>query len=957
MKTLWLSTGTFTNIPTSVFSIAKYISAYSYIEDREDHLRFNTPDFSNIKDIDNFFTDYDPKKKNINVGINFTNTLTDDTKEFPSLLGYNLIYTAALISYHNDIENREYYSNLGSFAIRRKEYLWEYVNSVERVAYSKKNEKICEKVLQRFSWDKNDITSAMNYLDEGNIIILDNDYTDIENRKEKIKAYVLDERKKHTLEKGILKGTYKEVVFDTPLNMLAKMNELHSFIEDKNRYTVIVDILNKIGLGGEIPFRYRHKHYCIRVGEATALNNLKDLKSKELKERIKERFVSAKDLWMLKKDNNVNGMYFFVAGDSLDEVVDACDLINENLRRNSTSPFYQAYEMKFSGSFWGLNVVLNGEEMSFSDLSLDNDCLYVISYKQTAEKICDCFNARAIEKLIEKMRYLRQDYKVIIAGERNEINNLINGSDKIKYFFSDGLFQIKENNEESIYQDVLASLPEELKGQEELVKEYIKQLSNEERIDSKLLQRKISRSLMLKQNLKTEIKEADKYVGYQEMLENIIGLEGFKKELKEFQYFTKYLGNEKNSELRKGRNFHMLFLGNAGTGKTSCARLMSKMLYENGILKKDKFIEASRSDLVGMYVGHTAQKTKSLIKKAMGGVLFIDEAYSLCLDERDSFGQEAIATLIKEMEDHRDELVVIMAGYDREMEKFVDYNSGMKSRIAYKFHFDDYSEEELTQIFELKAKKENLSLSLEAREKVKEIMAYFKTNPDFGNGRFAERVFQYCQNIYAKNCCINKNYDSGILNIEDIVDIEEILSKNGQAIDQFDYRDADYEARVAVHEAGHLLCASAIGDDSYDCISIKSVGNIGGYVKHKSSVSYTYKHFCNKLTTLLGGMVAENIVTGEHSSGCYDDLAKAKDLAKAMVEDYGMPSLDAKPLDLVKRAQQLAQKILSDNSDTIIELAKLLINNKELNKEEIDNFFKENELVRYNLSPADFAEC
>lgn len=172
-----------------------------------------------------------------------------------------------------------------------------------------------------------------------------------------------------------------------------------------------------------------------------------------------------------------------------------------------------------------------------------------------------------------------------------------------------------------------------------------------------------------------------------------------------------------------GQNFHMRFLGNPGTGKTVVARIVGKILVELGVVKKPEnpdledgfvFREVSRADLVGSYVGHTAPKVQKAVKSAFGGVLFIDEAYSLIQGERDSFGQEAVDTLIKEIEDHRDKVIVILAGYHKEMDTFFKSNPGFQSRVPFRFDFADYSCEELSEMSGMTLKKQNITPTVEA---------------------------------------------------------------------------------------------------------------------------------------------------------------------------------------------------------------------------------------------------
>ena len=145
-------------------------------------------------------------------------------------------------------------------------------------------------------------------------------------------------------------------------------------------------------------------------------------------------------------------------------------------------------------------------------------------------------------------------------------------------------------------------------------------------------------------------------------------------------------------------SMHMIFTGNPGTGKTTIARLVARYLKAIGALRGGQLVEVSRGDLVGRYTGHTAPLTNSVIESALGGVLFIDEAYSLYRGEQDSFGLEAIDTLVKGMEDHRDDLVVILAGYTREMQQFLTANSGLASRFPNQIEFPDYTADQLLDI-------------------------------------------------------------------------------------------------------------------------------------------------------------------------------------------------------------------------------------------------------------------
>lgn len=172
-----------------------------------------------------------------------------------------------------------------------------------------------------------------------------------------------------------------------------------------------------------------------------------------------------------------------------------------------------------------------------------------------------------------------------------------------------------------------------------------------------------------------------------------------KQQVQEFIYQTE--ANKKKEEMGIGVNaftLHSLFLGNPGTCKTTVARIIGKILYQKGLISTNKFFEVSRSDLVAGFVGQTAIKTREVLESALGGVLFIDEAYTLNSSGGNDFGKEAIEEILKFMEDHRQDIVIIFAGYTNEMEEFLRINSGLKSRIPTVFDFEDYSPDEIVQI-------------------------------------------------------------------------------------------------------------------------------------------------------------------------------------------------------------------------------------------------------------------
>ena len=187
---------------------------------------------------------------------------------------------------------------------------------------------------------------------------------------------------------------------------------------------------------------------------------------------------------------------------------------------------------------------------------------------------------------------------------------------------------------------------------------------------------------------------------------------------------------------------HMVFAGNPGTAKTTVARLMARIMKDNGLLSAGGLVEVGRSDLVGKYVGWTAPLVKKKFKAAKGSVLFIDEAYSLVEDRDGLYGDEAINTIVQEMENARDETVVVFAGYPDRMREFVERNPGLRSRVAFHVDFPDYTADELMEILRLVVKKKSRALGAEAEERVRSLLESALNTPDFGNGRFVRNLVE-----------------------------------------------------------------------------------------------------------------------------------------------------------------------------------------------------------------------
>ncbi len=232
-----------------------------------------------------------------------------------------------------------------------------------------------------------------------------------------------------------------------------------------------------------------------------------------------------------------------------------------------------------------------------------------------------------------------------------------------------------------------------------------------------------------------------------DQLQLLIGLSAVKSTVQELVNIAKVSQMQAQAGIKAPQiTRHLVFTGNPGTGKTTVARNLGEIYKNLGVLSKGHFVEVDRTGLVGEYLGQTAPKTAKVVESALGGVLFIDEAYSLVPAERsDMYGQEAISTILKMMEDHREDFVVIVAGYKEEMYRFIKSNPGLKSRFSRSIHFEDYSPIELAEIFELRCKQYGYLVSEKTLGAVRNLIDRFEHEVGgLGNGRFVRNIFDRC---------------------------------------------------------------------------------------------------------------------------------------------------------------------------------------------------------------------
>lgn len=264
-----------------------------------------------------------------------------------------------------------------------------------------------------------------------------------------------------------------------------------------------------------------------------------------------------------------------------------------------------------------------------------------------------------------------------------------------------------------------------------------------------------------------------------ERLNEMIGVEEAKAVIKKALNYYKVQRIYKNKGIEcSNPAMHMVFTGNPGTAKTTVARLFAEIMRDNGLLSEGEIYEIGRADIVGKYVGWTANLVKNKFKEAKGSVLFIDEAYSLLDSKEGSFGDEAINTIVQQMENNRNDTVVIFAGYPDKMEMFLDRNPGLRSRIAFHVHFNDYSAEELVKIADLMADKVKVRFTDRAHDKLLNIFSKARRTKDFGNGRYVRNIIEQSRMGQANRIAL-MNYDEvsdeilQTLTEEDVPDLTE----------------------------------------------------------------------------------------------------------------------------------------------------------------------------------------
>ena len=370
--------------------------------------------------------------------------------------------------------------------------------------------------------------------------------------------------------------------------------------------------------------------------------------------------------------------------------------------------------------------------------------------KAVKDKLLNVF-----EKTITKYSALDGITTIISDKNRDKIDELFSNNISLRDKVFDFELETLSATTQEIYQNIISSFKNDytISGEFEVkLLDYINETYSKTTLNSTEYQKALMEKILFNQT--SNVIDAESIPKYQrnksideifEELDSLVGLDNVKQMLRDLVSLMRFKSKAGDNLKVKDTNLHMVFLGNPGTGKTTVARMVAGILYNLGYVKQNKLIEVSAKDLIGQYVGQTAPKTMEVIERALGGVLFIDEAYSLASKPgagSSQFNEECIATLIQAMENYRDNLVVIFAGYTKEMDAFLKSNSGIVSRIGYTMDFKDYTVEELIAIFKSMFKKSGFTVEKSAVEKAKAIIEEYRHTEGFGNARFVRNLYE-----------------------------------------------------------------------------------------------------------------------------------------------------------------------------------------------------------------------
>lgn len=484
--------------------------------------------------------------------------------------------------------------------------------------------------------------------------------------------------------------------------------------------------------------------------------DIKDLYLDNESKNLLRQVIDYMDKYDNKKETNYINFNIIIEGNNKEVTANIGDILSKSVKENHYTDNNNVYNL----SLYELNNKINVNEI------LDKNGVIIIS-DLSSFLMLDENNKKLF--MYNLKNYLNKQKMVLLCDSLENINLFLSFDNELSSKYFNFRLKMILPDIQDIYNEVInnVNLENELKIK---LLDYIKETHKDIK-DYPMYRNNLINYISFHKEVPKlkEIKSIDEVF---KELNELVGLSDVKKVLHDL---VNLIGLKEKSTLNIASvNLHMLFLGNPGTGKTTVARHLANILYNLGYIKENKLLEVSSKDLVAEYVGQTAIKTYSVIERALGGVLFIDEAYSLS-SKNNSYNDEAIATLIKAMEDNRDNLVIVFAGYTKEMEDFINSNSGIASRIGYTLNFKDYTEDELVLIFKGMVEKAGFKITDKALSKARMIINENKNMKNFGNARFVRNMYEKTVVMHATNTKDKKRKDILVTITDKDINIDNVL--------------------------------------------------------------------------------------------------------------------------------------------------------------------------------------
>jgi AAA+ superfamily predicted ATPase len=499
-----------------------------------------------------------------------------------------------------------------------------------------------------------------------------------------------------------------------------------------------------------------------------------------------EEEITAEIKRSVKLGKNINGYYGVVIGEDTNAVEEKANKLASALQ--TASPYLNAICIHESISQF-MEHMTDGIRDGYSDtvdiqfkypktntVYILNGLSFWMRYNKYNNKEYTNDRAKMMEHCLKILREYRPDVYIILTGTQTEVDEFYTLDIVFETLYKPHTITVPNDTPEDVYHRFLSRMSKtDPVIEKDTFLDYVSRNTDYFPFRGESLACYLSDCVKTTGEMPPDFNTRN-IQNAEKALDEMVGMDSVKKQVKGMSKYLQFTQKAKQFNMNiPVPNNHMLFTGNPGTGKTTVARIIAKMLYHFGICKKDKFVEIQGTDMVGKYLGQTAGITKEVIESALDGVLFVDEAYAISDGTGaggNDYGKEAMSVLIKMMEVNKDRLVIIFAGYKDKMETFVEMNPGMKSRIGYTFDFSDYNEKEMTEIFCRKAHKAGFTVRKGVREKIVDHIRAALDTEGSGNGRFIDKLMQEIIIQHAANLEGIKNLK--VLSPKDVPPLEHI---------------------------------------------------------------------------------------------------------------------------------------------------------------------------------------